>query len=291
MPTYTAANMSGSVGKTTSVVTSAVLLAATGLRVRVIDLDPQANASTWLGYPNITGATIADVLRLEATINDIERPARVIQGYSEEGEPVYDGAAAGGRIDNLTVVPAARSTLDKLMVELPAVTGGVMRLRDALGAATPVDITFIDSPGSNSALVLSALIATSIEEDGPAGTWGLITCTKPAGKESEGIQVLLHELTAIKKTYRIDIPLLAIIPCAVPAQGGVYREQMEYLQDGFGDKVTPAVRRASIVDEAYTNYLPVPLYGYRAKEVTTDYENVIAHMKRLGMFSPAAINA
>jgi len=291
MPTYTAANMSGSVGKTTSVVTSAVLLAATGLRVRVIDLDPQANASTWLGYPNITGATIADVLRLEATINDIERPARVIQGYSEEGEPVYDGAAAGGRIDNLTVVPAARSTLDKLMVELPAVTGGVMRLRDALEAATPVDITFIDSPGSNSALVLSALIATSIEEDGPAGTWGLITCTKPAGTESEGIQVLLHELTAIKKTYRIDIPLLAIIPCAVPAQGGVYREQMEYLQDGFGDKVTPAVRRASIVDEAYTNYLPVPLYGYRAKEVTTDYENVIAHMKRLGMFSPAAINA
>ena len=291
MPTYTVANMSGSVGKTTSVVTSAVLLAATGLRVRVIDLDPQANASTWLGYPNITGATIADVLRLEATINDIERPARVIQGYSEEGEPVYDGAAAGGRIDNLTVVPAARSTLDKLMVELPAVTGGVMRLRDALEAATPVDITFIDSPGSNSALVLSALIATSIEEDGPAGTWGLITCTKPAGKESEGIQVLLHELTAIKKTYRIDIPLLAIIPCAVPAQGGVYREQMEYLLDGFGDRVTPAVRRASIVDEAYTNYLPVPLYGYRAKEVTTDYENVIAHMKRLGMFSPAAINA
>src|SRR6478609_10084026 len=173
MPTYTAANMSGSVGKTTSVVTAAVLLAATGLRVRVIDLDLQANASTWLGYPNITGATIADVLRLEATINDIERPARVIQGYSEQGEPVYDGTAAGGRIDNLTVVPAARSTLDKLMVELPAVTGGVMRLRDALEAATPVDITFIDSPGSNSALVLAALIASSVEEDGPAGAWGL----------------------------------------------------------------------------------------------------------------------
>ncbi|OOK65428.1 cobQ/CobB/MinD/ParA nucleotide binding domain protein [Mycobacterium kansasii] len=272
--------------------TTAIQLAGSGLRVRVIDLDPQANASTWLGYPDIGGITIADVLRQQATIDDIERPARIIQGFTDAGEPEYSGDdAAEMHIGNLTVVPAARSTLDKLMVELPAVTGGVMRLRDALEAATPVDVTLIDSPGSNSALVTTALIASSVDEDAPAGGWGLITCTKPAGKESEGIQALLHELAIIKKTFRIDIPLLAIVPCAVPGTGSVYREQMEYLQEGFGDKVTPAVRRSSIVDEAYTNYLPVPLYGYRAKDVSKDYENVIDHMKRHGMFRPAAIKA
>jgi chromosome partitioning protein len=292
MSTYTVANLSGSVGKTTTVVTTAVQLAATGLKVRVIDLDPQANATTWLGYPNISGPTIADVLRLEATINDISRPARIIQGFTDDGEPDYI-SHNGDRafISNLTVVPAARSTLDKLMVELPAVTGGVMRLRDALEVATPVDITLIDSPGSNNALVTAALIASSVDEENPAGSWGLITCTKPAGKESEGIQALLRELAIIKKTFRIDIPLLAIVPCAVPATGTVYTEQMEYLQEGFGDKVTPAVRRSSIVDEAYTNYLPVPLYGYRAKEVSNDYATVIDHMKRHGMFQPATINA
>ena len=292
MSTYTVANMSGSVGKTTTVVTTAIQLAGSGLRVRVIDLDPQANASTWLGYPDIGGVTIADVLRQQATISDIERPARIIQGFTDDGEPDYLGDDATElHIDNLTVVPAARSTLDKLMVELPAVTGGVLRLRDALEAATPVDVTFIDSPGSNSALVTTALIASSVDEEGPAGRWGLITCTKPAGKESEGIQALLCELAIIKKTFRIDIPLLAIVPCAVPGTGGVYREQMEYLQEGFGEKVTPAIRRSSIVDEAYTNYLPVPLYGYRAKDVSKDYENVIDHMKRHGMFRAAAINA
>ncbi|ORX21135.1 ParA family protein [Mycobacterium xenopi] len=291
MPTYTVANLSGSVGKTTTVVTTAVQLAATGLRVRVIDFDPQANASTWLGYPDISGTTIADVMRLESTINDIERPARIIQGYTHDGgEPAYIDDPEG-LIANLTVVPAARSTLDKLMVELPAVIGGVLRLRDALEAAKPVDVTLIDSPGSNSALVTTALIASSVDEDGPPGSWGLITCTKPAGKESEGIQALLHELAIVKKTFRIDIPLLAIVPCAVPASGAVYREQMEYLQDGFGDKVTPAVRRSSIVDEAYTNYLPIPLYGYRARDVSKDYENVIDHMKRHGMFRPATVNA
>lgn len=289
MATYTVANMSGSVGKTTSVVTLGVHLALSGLRVRIIDLDPQANASTWLGYPGIQGSTIADVLRLEATINDIERPARIIQGYSDDGDPEYSDDP-GCLIDNLTIVPAARSTLDKLMVELPAVVGGVMRLRDALEAAAPVDVTLIDSPGSNSALVTTALIASSVDETGPAGSWGLITCTKPSGKESEGIQDLLSELAVIRKTFRIDIPLLAIVPCAVPAKGAVYSEQMEYLHEGFGDKVTPPVRRSVIVDEAYTNYLPVPLYGYRAKDVSSDYENVITHMKRQGMFR-AAVNA
>jgi cellulose biosynthesis protein BcsQ len=167
----------------------------------------------------------------------------------------------------------------------------VLRLRDALEAATPVDVTLIDSPGSNSALVTAALIAASVDEENPSGSWGLITCTKPAGKESEGIQALLKELAIIKRTFRIDVPLLAIVPCAVPATGAVYAEQMEYLQEGFGDRVTPAVRRSSIVDEAYTNYTPVPLYGYRAKDISNDYAVVIDHMKRLGMFRPAAINA
>ena len=81
------------------------------------------------------------------------------------------------------------------------------------------------------------------------------------------------------------------MPSPVPASGTVYQQQMEYLVEGFGEKVTPAVRRSSIVDEAYTNYRPVPLYGYRAKDVSKDYENVIAHMKSHGMFRPAAINA
>lgn len=289
MATYTVANMSGSVGKTTTVVTTAVHLAASGLRVRVIDLDPQANASTWLGHPRIEGATIANVLRQEATIGDIERPARVIQGYSEGGDPEYTDDPEG-LIENLTVAPAARATLDKVMVELSALTGGVMRLRDALEAADPVDITLIDSPGSNSPLVTTALIASSVDEEGPAGAWGLITCTKPSGKESEGIQDLLGELAVVKKTFRIDIPLLAIVPCAVPSLGKIYEEQMDFLQEGFGDKVTPAVRRSAIVDEAYTNYSPLPLYGYRAKDVSKDYENVITHMRGQGMFR-ATVNA
>ncbi|QYB00007.1 MULTISPECIES: ParA family protein [Rhodococcus] len=285
MATYAVATLSGSAGKTTTVTSTATLLAQDGYRVRVLDMDSQANASTWLGYPEASGKTAADVLRRNASIKDVERPARVVRGYDEGDQPVYE------EIPNLTIVPAARDTLDKLIVELPAVTGGVLHLRDALEEADPVDVTLIDSPGSLNVLVIAGILATTVDEEGPHGSWGLITCTKPSGKENEGIPALEQELRKIKRTYRVDVPLLSIVPCAVPPIGDVYREQMDDLLSEYADRVTPPIRRASIVDEAYTNYVPVPIYGYRAKTVTSDYRAALTHMQKLGLFGQRAVVA
>lgn len=284
MGIYAVANNSGSAGKTTTVVSLAVLLAQEGLTVRVIDLDPQANASTWLGHPSAVGPTVADILRAQATIAEAERPARRSSHVDPEtGAPVYPEDAT---IDGVTVVPAIRSTLDSLVVELSSVPGSVLYLQDAVAAATPVDVTLIDCPGSLNVLVTAGLLATAAEGTEAPGGRGLITCVKPSGKEVEGLPALLGELDGMRKLYKEDIPLLAIVPCAVPSRGDVYQEQLEGLRDAFGQQVTPSTRRTAVVDEAYTNFVPVPLYGYRAKDVAGDYRDVVKHLQHLGLFAP-----
>ena len=170
------------------------------------------------------------------------------------------------------------------MVELPGVPGAVLHLQDALINAEPVDITLLDCPGSLNVLVTAGLLATAADSSPNPGARGLITCVKPSGKEVEGIPALLSELEGVWRLYKESIPLLSIVPYAVPSQGDVYREQLEGLEDAFGTKVTPSVRRRSVVDESYTNYSPPILYGYKAKDVTEDYKAVLAHMEGLGLF-------
>ena len=62
----------------------------------------------------------------------------------------------------------------------------------------------------------------------------------------------------LRDTYRMNLPLLAIVPCVVPPEnaGRVYIDQMEDLREVYGALVTPGIRRAGIVDEAFVNATP-----------------------------------
>jgi chromosome partitioning protein len=139
----TVANQKGGVGKTTSTVNVAAALAMHGVRVLVIDLDPQGNASTALGVEHRLGTPSV----YEALLGEIR---------------LAEAAAESTASANLLCVPATID-LAGAEIELVSMVARENRLRQALSAEAldelDVDYVFVDCPPSLGLLTVNALVA------------------------------------------------------------------------------------------------------------------------------------
>lgn len=139
-------NNKGGVGKTMTTVYTAEALARAGRRVLVVDLDPQANATSGLGVDPTEWHTLAECL--SGTVRNGAGADYVLRcGWADQ-------AIA----DRIAVLPSSLALEDITMqAGLP---GSHMRLRRALyGVDDAYDVTLIDCPPSMGHLTANGLAA------------------------------------------------------------------------------------------------------------------------------------
>ncbi len=134
------ANQKGGVGKTTTAVSLSACLAALGWRVLLIDLDPQANATSALGLEGVEGMSLYRALVGEADMADQVLPTR---------------------LDNLFIIPADLD-LAGAEVEVARLENHLGRLREVVRPVVedaPFDFVVMDCPPSLGILMTNALAA------------------------------------------------------------------------------------------------------------------------------------
>ncbi len=135
------ANQKGGVGKTTTSINLSCALAREGKRVLLIDLDPQANATSGLGFPADEHESIYNVL---------------------VGEDLLEAKVLTTPQENLHLIPAEMD-LAGVEVELVRVDNHLTRLTEVLSDSARIqkayDFCILDTPPSLGILMTSALAA------------------------------------------------------------------------------------------------------------------------------------
>ena len=184
---FTVANQKGGVGKTTSAVNIAAALAMGGLKVLVIDLDPQGNACTALGVER-SGAGMYEVLVDEAPLATI---IQKVAGFPDLECAPANQELAGAEISMVNMV--ARESVLKLAID--------DLVADRASQGLRYDYIIIDCPPSLGLLTINAL--TAAQE--------VLVPVQCEYYSLEGISLLIETLKKVQRALNPRVHLSTIL--------------------------------------------------------------------------------
>jgi chromosome partitioning protein len=225
------ANQKGGVGKTTTAVSVGAALAEMGRKVLLIDIDPQANATSGLGI---------DRTRVENSIYDV-----VVLGRS-----IAD-ARLTTVVPGLDIVPSDIA-LAGSEIELVDLARRERRLQYALESlVSDDDYVLIDAPPSLGLLTVNAVVAAE----------ALLIPIQCEFYALEGLGLLMHTLALLRRELNPTLGVAGIVMTLFDARLALAHQVVDEVRARFGEQLlTPLIPRNVRLSEAPSHGLPITLY-------------------------------
>ena len=230
---YALVNQKGGVGKTTTAVNLSAYLGKWGLRTLLVDLDPQANATSSLGVDKykVRGGTYEALL-----------------GVAPAGSFILYNPRL--HISLLPATPALAGAEVELVNELAREA----RLRKALEPLLErYDYIFLDCPPSLGLLTLNGLVAAQ---------HGVIIPVQAEYLALEGLGMLLQTIRKVREALNPGLAVRGVVVTMYDGRTRLSREVVEEVRSYFGGRVFQALIPRSVrLAEAPSHGLPIAVYA------------------------------